>query len=456
MSEKKDTITRVVKLQLAVVGDADKKKADWEFLRDLSYKTYRAYNQVVSFLWADFTFKNHLKEAGYDNIKEGLKNIYGKGEQAFSRSMIKEEHNLPSGVADVVAQQASKYFKSDMKEVLRGDRSLRNYRRGVPIPFRVRNIKFSPTGFRWLPRSQNIEFIFVYGRDKSNLQITMQRILAGEYKACDSEIKIDRKKLFLFLTFQQPKGDFALNPDKVVGVDLGINFPAYVAVNEGLQRKPVGNKRELLKHRTQMQARRRRLQSQVKLAKGGKGRKHKLSALNQLRDAERKYVNTYNHTISKSVIDFALKQNAAKIRMEDLSSFKENRDSSGQYILRNWSYYELQQMIKYKAESYNIEVEFIDPRNTSKGCSACGHIDAQNRQTQAKFECTNCGTKMNADYNAAVNIARGGAAKIVSSTVKSSISTGDRRQTRAVPRPKSEGCGHSLILNGAKQAEIQF
>ena len=43
---------------------------------------------------------------------------------------------------------------------------------------------------------------------------------------------------------------------------------------------------------------------------------------------------------------------------------------------------------------------------TSQTCSRCGNIDKENRQTQETFVCTKCGVKLNADHNAAINIAR--------------------------------------------------
>ncbi len=75
-------------------------------------------------------------------------------------------------------------------------------------------------------------------------------------------------------------------------------------------------------------------------------------------------------------------------------------------LLNAWSYYELQTMIKYKAEREGIRVRFIDPAFTSQTCSHCGHVDKENRKSQAKFECTECGFELNADHNAAINIAR--------------------------------------------------
>jgi putative transposase len=52
-------------------------------------------------------------------------------------------------------------------------------------------------------------------------------------------------------------------------------------------------------------------------------------------------------------------------------------------------------------------VEKIKPQFTSQRCSACGQVDADSRESQARFVCTACGYACNADVNAARNIAAG-------------------------------------------------
>jgi len=55
-----------------------------------------------------------------------------------------------------------------------------------------------------------------------------------------------------------------------------------------------------------------------------------------------------------------------------------------------------------------LALERVDPRNTSRTCSACGHCDKANRKSQSKFLCLECGRELNADWNAALNIAARG------------------------------------------------
>jgi len=52
-------------------------------------------------------------------------------------------------------------------------------------------------------------------------------------------------------------------------------------------------------------------------------------------------------------------------------------------------------------------VEKVNPAFTSQRCSACGHIAAGSRESQALFCCVACGYACNADVNAARNIAAG-------------------------------------------------
>jgi putative transposase len=51
--------------------------------------------------------------------------------------------------------------------------------------------------------------------------------------------------------------------------------------------------------------------------------------------------------------------------------------------------------------------EKIDAAFTSQRCSACGHVAAESRKSQALFACVACSFACNADVNAARNIAAG-------------------------------------------------
>ncbi|MDD1649058.1 MAG: transposase [Methylococcaceae bacterium] len=53
----------------------------------------------------------------------------------------------------------------------------------------------------------------------------------------------------------------------------------------------------------------------------------------------------------------------------------------------------------------------VPPQNTSRACPCCGHVSADNRQTQARFACIACGFEENADLVGAINVLRAGHAR---------------------------------------------
>jgi len=108
-----------------------------------------------------------------------------------------------------------------------------------------------------------------------------------------------------------------------------------------------------------------------------------------------------NHKVSKQIIDFAILHRKA-IALEDLSKIKSGK--CGKFVKKsNWSYFQLEQFIKYKASLHGIPVVYINPAYTSKTCSRCGII---NNVQGKKFSCINCNHKDHRDANAAFNIAK--------------------------------------------------
>ena len=63
-----------------------------------------------------------------------------------------------------------------------------------------------------------------------------------------------------------------------------------------------------------------------------------------------------------------------------------------------------QQVVRAKladlGQRHGIVIEHREAAYSSQECSACGYIDAKNRNTQARFRCRFCGTTLHADVNA--------------------------------------------------------
>lgn len=125
--------------------------------------------------------------------------------------------------------------------------------------------------------------------------------------------------------------------------------------------------------------------------------------LKQTKGKESRIVKDINHKISKKIVDYA-RENNSGIKLENLTNIGRNKKNNKtfRYTLNSWSYYQLGQMICYKAQLQGIPIQYINPFNTSKTCSKCGNIG--NRRGKL-FKCSNCKHTDHADVNAGFNIA---------------------------------------------------
>lgn len=331
--------------------------------------------------------------------------------------LIKRNFNLHYDVIDKITQTVNSDFSNDMKKgILTGERNFRNYKKTNPLMVRYRSMTlYEEKGhyyIRWIKddkTNKNIIFKIIISagsKQKQNikeLKSVLSSLVNGNYEMRDSSISLD-KHLILNLTIDMPVAkDNNFIPNRVVGVDLGLKIPAYVSVNDTHYiRQPIGSYDDFLKIRTQTQAQRRRLQIALQSTKGGKGRDKKLHALERLKEKEKNFAKTYSHFVSKSIVDFAVKNHAGVIHLEKLEFDRQKHKS----LIRNWSFYQVQTMIEYKAEREGIAVYYVDSAFTSQTCSRCGNLEKGQRENQEKFICKKCGFEGNADYNASQNIAK--------------------------------------------------
>jgi IS605 OrfB family transposase len=151
-------------------------------------------------------------------------------------------------------------------------------------------------------------------------------------------------------------------------------------------------------------ARRRRVLQQV-------GTKSAKRRLRRIRRREARFQRDTNHRISKALVAEAAKARKA-LALEDHSGIRDRITvrRAQRYERHAWAFLQLRQYITYKAAHAGVPVLMVDPRHTSRTCSACAHCERANRQCQDSFLCRRCGFAANAEVNAAVNIAYRGAA----------------------------------------------
>lgn len=205
----------------------------------------------------------------------------------------------------------------------------------------------------------------------------------------ESDLCLINNEFYLFATCDVETPE-PIDIEGVLGVDLGIVNIAADSDGGNFSGADVQRNRRIFEHR------RKNLQK-----KGTKSAKRKLKKLSGKQARFQKQV---NHTISKQLVQKAQDTHRA-IALEDLSGIREAPVRHSQRSKHsNWSFYQLRQFISYKAKRAGVTVIVVDPRNTSRTCPKCGHVDKSNRRTQSLFSCVSCGFSAPADTVAAENI----------------------------------------------------
>jgi transposase len=207
---------------------------------------------------------------------------------------------------------------------------------------------------------------------------------------------------------------FAVIPDPIpapgngqaVGIDRGVTVSAALSTGELLHAPGLTGPE---------QRRVRRLQRKLARARRGSNRRGQVRhAIARLRARERDRRKDWAEKASTGIA-----RRFDLIRVEDLRIGNMTRSAKGtagdpglnvrakaglnREILRSgWGL-----LVRRLADKAPGRVQKIKPAFTSQRCSACGQVDADSRESQARFACTACGYACNADVNAARNIAAG-------------------------------------------------
>lgn len=123
------------------------------------------------------------------------------------------------------------------------------------------------------------------------------------------------------------------------------------------------------------------------------------------------------HRISKDIVKEAKNKDVDVIAFENLKYIRKRMPKEKQF--HTWAFEKLYHYVKYKAREIEISVKQVDPENTSRICSRCGHTEKGNR-TNGRFKCRECGYELQSDYNASKNIGL----RFLRREQKSSVRTG--------------------------------
>ena len=427
-------ITKVMKYNLIYLSGAGEYHDFLDRFWEAQKKVREAMNKTIQICqnW-DFQNQAEFKATGnYRNLLEitGFKTLDGYVYHQLSDELTEV---MAATILNAAIQKSYKKYKDSRKQVFTGEISLPSYKADQPVPLPKKNFEiqrdinslktlFSCNLFsKKYSRSADVSTRILFEvKSCDNTQNTiLERVLNGTYHPCESAVTYDRRKrqLQLILSYSfVPDTVQQIDKEKILGVDLGVSYAIYASSIGEYERLSIPGTK-VIAFAKQMEARKRDKQKESRYCSDGRvghGTKTRVQTVYSDADKIARFRDTVNHTYSRALIDFAVRNGFGTIQMEDLTAVK----TDNQKLLRHWTYFDLQTKIKNKAKEHGIEVISVNPRYTSQRCSRCGHIDWENRVDQAHFRCVSCGYSVNADFNASQNLSIKNIDKIIEKALK--------------------------------------
>jgi putative transposase len=330
--------------------------------------------------------------------RPGRASAPGYHAQAAQLTRARAEHAWLRAGSQMVQQQALRDFDQAMKNFFAGTHRRPTWRKagrneGFRIvavkPGHVRRVSRN-TGQVWVPKAGWVRFRWSRAVSAAkSYRVTADR--AGRWHIAFAAI---------------PDPIPAPGTGDVVGIDRGVTVSAALSTGQMLCVPRLGPRR---------QRRLRRLQRKLARGRPGSNRRRQVKAtIARLRARESDVRKDWAEKLSTD-----LARSFDVIRVEDLRVTSMTRSARGtpdapgrnvsqksglnREILRSgWGL-----LVRRLEDKASGRVEKVSPAFTSQRCSACGHIAAESRKSQALFACVACGYACNADVNAARNIAAG-------------------------------------------------
>ena len=226
--------------------------------------------------------------------------------------------------------------------------------------------------------------------------VTVSQKCGKWYVSIQTEIDIETPK---------PKGG-------EIGIDMGII--RFATLSNGEYFEPLN---AFKTYRGKLAKLQKRLKNKVKGSNNWLKLKAKIARLHhRIANTRKDFLHKISNKISKNhaivyVEDLQVSNMTKSARGTVEAPGKNVRQKSGlNRAILDQAWYGFRRQLEYKLAWNGGFLIAVPPQNTSRTCPCCGHTAKENRQTQANFECVECGYIENADVVGAINVIQRGQA----------------------------------------------
>ncbi len=346
---------------------------------------------------------NHVSRIGWN--REGLKEHSKATLHDLTYYELREATDLPANLVTGATRTAAEAIKSGVEKLKKGEKTSRPFFTADVARYDKRVLTYRQDHCTLATVNERVTAQYVLPEDEDTPH--HRYLLNPEYEFRTATLHYRNYEFYLHVTLLKTvEGLEKPGNGTVLGVDLGIENTAVTST--GL----FFGGGELNHRKKEFQETRKALQ------KTGTQSSHR--TLVGRDHGEREWTKHHLHGISKRIVQEARNHDCSAIAFENLTDIRKRLPRANKF--HQWAFQELQRQVKYKAQAKGIEVEQVNPKNTSRRCSKCGFTHPKNREGQ-RFKCLKCGYQLDSDYNAAKNVGT----KLVRSRQKSEDRTGHRQ-----------------------------
>jgi hypothetical protein len=360
MPQKEITVTRRIQL-LIDSDDKSERERVWTALYQWRFICYKAANYIFSHQY----IQDNVKEIFYlnDDTKVKLCDIKRDSDGILTTSRVnttyqvlsrKFKGELPMNILAALNNLLVTQYNLERTQYQNGERSLRNYKKTIPIPIPPRNItriRLSEKGNFYSFTIFGLSFNTYFGKDYDDKPMMWERFMKGEYKLGTSSIVFEDGKIYLLAVFKYEKTSGEIRSAIIAEAELSIEIPIVVRI--GNARYEIGNKEEFLYRRLAIQKSRIRAQRSVKYNRSSNGTKRKKQNLLSFADKERRYIESKLHLYSRMLINLCIKYGVGNLILVNQEA-KEIAAKNDNFLLKNWGYFGLKELVRYKANIAGI------------------------------------------------------------------------------------------------------
>ncbi len=211
-------------------------------------------------------------------------------------------------------------------------------------------------------------------------------------KIVNATISEKNKRWYISVLVEEEAVEKAPEPEKVIGVDLGISHLAITS--EGVFYE---------NHKTLYKAEKKLKRLDRKVSRRVKGSKNREKAKLERAKAYEKVSRIREHYLHQVTTELA--KTKSVIVIEDLNVAGMQKNHHLAKAISDASFAEFRRMLGYKCPEYGSQLVIVDRFfPSSKTCSNCGAIKSDLKLSDRVFRCNDCGFEIDRDLNAALNL----------------------------------------------------